>query len=198
VIVFIERSPEAIRTCGGRRRVVPCTDHRGDKQMSNKTLTKLVVGAFLTATPMSVIAAQASAAPAKLTQAQAASQLRGAGITWSSSGRCTNRNNGRCTSFAQINASTVAGVISFKRASGCATNITGGTEVGHQAGTFSHANGYKVDIAPTTCNTNYIKAHFTHIANRKVDNAPQYKSPAGNVYARESNHWDIRYVNANA
>jgi hypothetical protein len=178
---------------------VDVTQHRRkEHDIMNKTLAKLVVGACLTATPLSLLASEASAGPKKLTQAQAAAQLRAAGVTWSSSGGCTNRNNGTCTSFDHINASTVAGVITFKKASRCPINITGGTEVGHTAGAFSHANGYKVDINPTPCVTNFIKAHFRHIANRKGDNALQYKSGAGNVYARESNHWDIRYLNGNA
>jgi spermidine/putrescine-binding protein len=36
-----------------------------------------------------------------LTHAEATSQLLAAGITWSSSGNCSNRNNATCTSFEQ-------------------------------------------------------------------------------------------------
>src|SRR6185312_7893157 len=79
---------------------------------------------------MFTVSSQADAVT-KLTQSQAASQFRAAGVTWSSSGNCTTRSNPTCTSFEQINQSTVSGVITLKHASGCAINITGGTEVGH-------------------------------------------------------------------
>lgn len=130
--------------------------------------------------------------PAKLTQAQAAARLKAAGITWSSSGGCTTRSKSNCTSFDQINDSTISGIITLDSASGCAINITGGTEVGHASGTYSHYNGYKVDITPTACVTNYIKRNFTYQGPRS-DGAPLYKSAAGNLYANEGSHWDITY-----
>src|SRR5689334_18339411 len=112
-------------------------------------------------------ASVASAAPAKYTQAQATAQLRAAGITWSSSGGCSDRNRSNCTSFEQINQTTIAGIKTFKSASGCAVNITGGTETGHASGTYSHWNGYKVDISLSSCVTNYIKTRFTSIGGDK-------------------------------
>ncbi|WP_394940134.1 hypothetical protein [Psychromicrobium sp. YIM B11713] len=138
----------------------------------------------------------ATAAPAaavtKLSQSAAASQLSAAGITHSSSGNCTTRSNSTCTSYDQINQSTVTGLITLKNASKCAINVTGGTEVGHASGTYSHYNGYKADIAKSTCINNYIKNSFTQIANRG-DGYPQWKSSAGNIYCDEGNHWDITY-----
>ncbi|MFC0434386.1 hypothetical protein [Kutzneria buriramensis] len=147
-----------------------------------------VAGALITG------AGAASAAPAvtKLTQAQAASELRAAGITWSSSGNCTTRSDPHCTSFDQINASTVDGVITLRHASGCAINITGGTEVGHASGTYSHYNGYKVDISHNTCIDNYVHNSFSYIGLRG-DGYPQWRSAAGNLYCDEGNHWDITY-----
>jgi hypothetical protein len=147
-----------------------------------------VAGALITG------AGAASAAPAvtKLTQSQAASELRAAGITWSSSGNCTTRTNSHCTSFDQINASTVDGVITLRHASGCAINITGGTEVGHASGTYSHYNGYKVDISHNTCIDNYVHNSFSYIGLRG-DGYPQWKSAAGNLYCDEGSHWDITY-----
>src|SRR3954449_13623588 len=118
----------------------------------------------------------------KLTQSQAASQLRSAGVTWSSSGNCTDRYNSTCTSFEQINQSTVSGVITLKHASGCAINITGGTEVGHASGTYSHYNGYKVDISHNSCIDSYIKNSFGYIGLRG-DGYPQWKAGSGNLYA---------------
>jgi hypothetical protein len=125
----------------------------------------------------------------KLTQSDAASRLSAAGITWSSSGNCSNRNVSTCTSFDQINLTTVQGAITLKRATGCALNITGGTETGHASGTYSHWNGYKVDFSLSTCLTNYITGNFTSIGGSK------WQSSSGNVYYRESNHWDVTYYN---
>ncbi|WP_427895954.1 hypothetical protein ACQHIV_18635 [Kribbella sp. GL6] len=143
--------------------------------------------------PGVVIVEQASAVT-KLTHAQATAIFRAAGITWSSSGNCSNRNVATCTSFDQINDSTVYGVRTLKTASGCAINITGGTETGHASGTYSHWNGYKVDISKYTCVGNYIHNTFTRIADRG-DGYPQWKSGAGNIYADEGSHWDITYYN---
>lgn len=136
-----------------------------------------------------VMGASVAQAATKLTHAQATSQLRAAGITWSSSGNCSDRNNPRCTSFEQIRQTTISGAITFKRASGCALRITGGTETGHASGTYSHWNGYKVDFALSTCVNNYITRTFTSIGGNK------WRSGAGNIYYRESNHWDVLYYN---
>ncbi|KAB8141844.1 hypothetical protein F8S13_17045 [Chloroflexia bacterium SDU3-3] len=128
----------------------------------------------------------------KLTHAQATAKLSAAGITWSSSGGCSNRNNATCTSFEQINSGTIDSIIVFKNASGCAVNITGGTETGHASGTYSHWNGYKVDISISTCVNNWITSAYTYIGVRS-DGAAMYQSAAGNIYAREGSHWDILY-----
>ena len=125
----------------------------------------------------------------KLTHAQAAARFRAAGITWSSSGNCSNRYNSTCTSFEQINLTTVQGAETLKGACGCALNITGGTEVGHASGTYSHWNGYKLDYSPYTGVSNYITSHFTYLG------SSTWRSGSGNIYVRESNHWDVTYYN---
>jgi hypothetical protein len=150
-------------------------------------LVALLVGIL----PGLLVIEQASALT-KLTHAQAASIFSAAGITWSSSGGCSDWNNSTCTSFTNINDSTVYGVRTLKQASGCAVNITGGTETGHASGTYSHRNGYKVDISKYTCVGNYIKNTFTRIANRG-DGYPQWKAASGNIYCDEGSHWDITY-----
>ncbi|MFI6099798.1 hypothetical protein ACIA8G_29935 [Lentzea sp. NPDC051213] len=134
-------------------------------------------------------ASVASAAPAKYTHAQATAQLRAAGITWSSSGGCSDRNRPNCTSFEQVNQATIAGAKTFKSASGCALNISGGTETGHASGEYSHWNGYKLDYSLSTCVSNYITRTFTSIGGNK------WRSGSGNIYFRESNHWDVTYYN---
>ncbi len=126
----------------------------------------------------------------KLTDAQAASQLSAHGITRTSSGGCTSRTNPTCTSYDQINQSTVSGIITYKSASGCAVNITGGTETGHASGTYSHWNGYKLDVSRSTCNDNRIHGAYTYIG-LSADGYPMYRAASGNVYTNEGNHWDI-------
>jgi hypothetical protein len=117
-----------------------------------------------------------------LTQAQAEARLVPNGITASSSGGCTTRSNRRCTSYQGIRSGTVDGVITLKRASGVTSLvITGGTEVGHASGTYSHYNGYKVDVRPSRVLDNYIKTSFTRIGNRG-DGYPQWRAPSGNIY----------------
>lgn len=133
-------------------------------------------------------------AATKLTQAQAASMFRSAGITWSSSGNCTNRYNSTCTSFDQLNLTTAQGAVTLKRASGCALNITGGTETGHASGTYSHWNGYKLDFSKYTCIGNYVHTYFTYIGLR-ADGYRMWKSGSGNVYTDEGSHWDVVYYN---
>ncbi|MDX3073071.1 hypothetical protein ACIP98_22975 [Streptomyces sp. NPDC088354] len=130
----------------------------------------------------------------KLTHAQATAMFRSAGITWSSSGGCSDRNNSTCTSFDQLNQASAQGAVTLKHASGCALNITGGTETGHASGTYSHWNGYKLDYGKNTCITNYIHGSFGYIGLRG-DGAPQYQSGSGNIYADEGNHWDVLYYN---
>jgi hypothetical protein len=148
---------------------------------------------LLVATVASIGTALGLAGPAfAVSQSSAESQLRAAGITWSSSGNCTDRYTSTCTSFEGIRQSTIDGIITFKRASGCAVNITAGTEVGHASGTYSHGNGYKVDISLSTCTQNYISAHYTYVGYISGFGY-QYKAPSGNLYTKEGNHWDILY-----
>jgi hypothetical protein len=125
----------------------------------------------------------------KLTHAQATSRLRSSGITWSSSGGCSNRNNSTCTSFEQVNLATIQGAQTLKSASGCAINVTGGTETGHASGTYSHWNGYKLDMSLSNCLNGYVQGTFTSIGGSK------WRSAAGNIYFKEGNHWDITYYN---
>ena len=130
----------------------------------HKRIVVFLLGLLASVTTLVAVSTPALAVT-KLTQSQAASQLGSAGVTHSSSGGCTDRYNSTCTSYEQINQSTVSGVITLKRASGCAINITGGTETGHASGTYSHWNGYKVDVSHNTCIDGYIHNNFTRIGN---------------------------------
>ncbi|MFD8870407.1 hypothetical protein ACFV1F_39770 [Streptomyces sp. NPDC059590] len=158
------------------------------------TALVLVLG-VLFAPGVGVISSAGEAfAVTKISHSQATSMFRSSGITWSSSGGCSDRDNATCTSFEQLNLPTAQGAQTLKSASGCALNITGGTETGHASGTYSHWNGYKLDYALNSCVTNYITGNFAYIGLRS-DGAKQYKSNSGNIYALEGNHWDVIYYN---
>lgn len=148
---------------------------------------------LLSATLIAVGAAVGLSSPAwAISHSSATSQLRAAGISWTSSGGCSDRNVATCTSFEGIRQATIDGIITFKRASGCAVTITGGTETGHASGTYSHWNGYKVDIALSACIQNYISAYFTYVGYISGFGY-QYRAASGNLYTLEGNHWDILY-----
>ncbi|MDX3356148.1 hypothetical protein PV703_23100 [Streptomyces sp. ME01-24h] len=162
----------------------------------NKVWSALAVAA-MSSVLLSANVAEAGAA--KYTRhSDAAAQFRKAGVSWTSSGGCDNWDKKGCTSFTRINKATVAGVIAFKRLSKCRVVVTAGTEKGHSSGTYSHRNGYKVDMSRRDgCLDRYITSHFKRAGARR-DGTKLYKSPAGNVYAREGSHWDVLYYNSRA
>ncbi|MGO1055388.1 hypothetical protein [Crossiella sp. CA198] len=129
----------------------------------------------------------------KISHATATARLSAAGITWGSSGNCSDRLNPNCTSFDQIFSGTIDQVITLKRASGCAVHLTGGTETGHGGGTYTHWNGYKVDFRRADCIEGYIRRSFTQ--RQPTFGVEQWVSNAGNIYTREANppHWDVLY-----
>ncbi|WP_346041169.1 hypothetical protein [Actinomadura chokoriensis] len=127
----------------------------------------------------------------RLEQRFAETALRGSGIRWRSTGGCSDRTVRTCTSFQGVRWGTIKGVIDFAESSGCKITITGGTERGHAPGTYSHANGYKLDIAPGRCVDAAIKRYPS--AGTRGDGARLYRSPDGTVFAREKDHWDITF-----
>jgi hypothetical protein len=155
---------------------------------SGISVRTLLAGAGLALAGSLAVAPAASA----VSQASAESQFRAAGVGWTSSGGCTTRSNPTCTSFEGIRQATIDGGITLKRASGCALTITGGTEVGHASGTYSHYNGYKLDFSRTTCLTGWIHGTYTYIGLRS-DGAPMYRAASGNIYADEGSHWDVTF-----
>ncbi|CAF2362827.1 unnamed protein product [Rotaria sp. Silwood2] len=152
----------------------------------------------------------------------ALSQIKSVNIGISSSGGCSNRNNGKCTSLDQVNCNAIRCLKTLKTSSGCPITVTGGTETGHAGGTYSHWNGYKIDISVNSCINSYITKQFAYIGQRgdgaaqykasinscinsyitkqfayigqRGDGAAQYKASSGNVYAKEGNHWDITFT----
>ncbi|MFC7241045.1 hypothetical protein ACFQO7_01005 [Catellatospora aurea] len=118
--------------------------------------------------------------------------FRDAGISIWSSGKCSDRDNPNCTSFERIRRSTVDGLLTLRKASKCDLRVTGGTETGHGSGTYTHWNGWKIDISKYDCVGRYIKRYFRYVGYIKGWGY-QYKAPSGNVYTDEGNHWDILY-----
>lgn len=127
-----------------------------------------------------------------LTHDQAMTKCRAAKIGISSSRGCYDRNTRGCTSLTNIRCKSIEGLVAFKTASQCDVTITGGTEVGHSGGQYSHWNGYKIDFRINPCVDGYIKRSFAYIG-RRGDGAEQYRSSSGNVYAREGDHWDVTW-----
>lgn len=129
-----------------------------------------------------------------LTDAEARRQLAAAGITdadITSTGNCSDKTKPNCTSLDGMQQSTINEMIAFKNAcTGCTIKITGGTEVGHEAGSCSHSSGCKFDMAVNTKVDDYITKNYTP-AGTRADGAKLYKSPSGAIYAREGNHWDV-------
>jgi hypothetical protein len=154
-------------------------------------LTSLILsGGTWLALSVTMDGARAAAPSTLLTHAQAAAQLQAAGVTWVSSGNCADRNKPSCTSFSGIRQSTVDGVRTFRAASGCPLVITGGTETGHALGTYSHGNGWKVDIRRTPCVDGYIVRWFKRIG--VVEGwGERWQAKSGNLYVNEGRHWDV-------
>ncbi|WP_205314857.1 hypothetical protein [Nonomuraea lactucae] len=122
----------------------------------------------------------------------AAGYLLGAGLRYKSTGHCTNRHVHTCTSLDLVRTGTIARIIALKQASTCPIMVTGGTEVGHSPGRFSHGKGYKLDISHNACIDRYIH-HNSERTGVRGDGAALYRSPSGTLFADESDHWDILF-----
>lgn len=131
-------------------------------------------------------------ATVRMSHDHAATYLLGAGLRYRSSGRCTDRHVPTCTSLDSVRTGTIARIIALKHASDCPIMVTGGTEVGHAPGRFSHGEGYKLDISHNACIDRYIAQHSEPHGVRG-DGARLYRAPSGTVYADESDHWDIMF-----
>lgn len=120
----------------------------------------------------------------RLTDAQARSIISSRGMKIWSSGGCTNRMRSNCTSFDTITTGVVRELVMLKQVTGCAITVSGGTEVGHATGTYSHYNGYKTDILMEFCLTSWVKANGRYIGAQKWVRATT-------TYYDEWNHWDL-------
>ena len=79
--------------------------------------------------------------------------------------------------------------------------VTSGTTGSHEEGEFSHANGWKADIALSPesikkyiTNSEKNKGTYTYRGTRS-DGAQMYQNSRGACYAMESDHWDISTQN---
>lgn len=136
--------------------------------------------------------ASAAGSDDRLTHAQAVKLLDAADVAWDASGKCIDRTRPNCTSFSGVRRSTIDGVRTLRRASGCPVVVTGGTETGHATGRYSHWNGWKLDIRRTACVDAYVGKWFSRVG-RIEGWGTQYKAKSGNLYTNEVHHWDILF-----
>ncbi len=102
-----------------------------------------------------------------------------------------------CVNLQGVNSATLNEVINLsKNCAKCTAYevfITGGTEPGHsENGSYTHTNGYKVDLRPSNNIDTYIKT-FAKIGTRS-DGSEQWQAPSGAIYAYEKYgdpHWDV-------
>ncbi|KAB8196475.1 hypothetical protein FH608_006970 [Nonomuraea phyllanthi] len=132
-----------------------------------------------------------------MSHATAARWLKISGVKTRSSGHCTSKHLHHCTSLDSVRVGTISRIIELKRESGCPIMVTGGTEEGHAPGTYSHGNGYKLDISHNKCIDRYITKNHEN-AGVRSDGARLFRagsgSPfAGTTFADESSHWDILF-----
>ena len=135
------------------------------------------------------------AGDAPLTSAQARAQLTAAGI--GAKPECAPGASRGCAKLEGVRQSTINEVIELKqRCPSCNVYVTAGAEPGHSNGTYSHANGFKVDLSSkdgTVDNHVRTSGDFQHVGRRSSDGALLYKkkSDPSVIYARESDHWDV-------
>lgn len=136
-------------------------------------------------------AAPASSGGPGLTHGEALSRLSSHDIVVVSSGNCSNRNQGSCTSLDGVQQTSVDRVIWLQQQIGGRVTVTGGTETGHASGQYSHGNGYKIDIRTDSHINDYITNNFTSLGGNR------YRDPHGNIYHRHGpvDHWDITITN---
>ena len=97
--------------------------------------------------------------------------------------------------LAGLQLNTISELATLKQQCGCTVMVTSATGGAHESGTYSHANGYKVDLRSVNEGgdlTSYIMSHYTSLPDRS-DGARMYESPSHNMYALEKNppHWDV-------
>ncbi len=125
----------------------------------------------------------------QLTQAQAMEALKAGGVDISGT-----------INIAGIRQTTIDELSRLHAECNCQVLVTSATGGEHAAGTYSHANGYKVDLRSVTSTgtdsplTTHIKNTYQKLPDRS-DGAKMYRAPGnGALYALESNHWDVQVI----
>lgn len=141
--------------------------------------------------------------------------LSEAGINWYSTkykDNCrTNDRSDGSTCFQDIRKATIEALLTLNRACDALLTVTGGTELGHAPAidwtlaswspelkewhrsrkhpvhddTYTHYNGYKLDLRLEGLLREYIESRF-----EKID-SKHWASAAGNLYYLEGDHWDL-------
>ena len=92
-----------------------------------------------------------------------------------------------------VQQSTIDEAIALKQNCECEVIVTGGTEAGHSTTeTFSHGDGFKIDIDDTAGVNDYIisSGNCSQTGTRSGD--PVYSCTGSTAeYVKESTHWDI-------
>jgi len=102
------------------------------------------------------------------------------------------------TSLNGVRDSTISGVLSlFNSCEKCDLQISGGTESGHEPGTYSHANGYKLDLTPSADINTAIYNRIVTSCRIPPPTNTSCGGIDGNTYRYEPNqsgngyHWDV-------
>lgn len=129
-----------------------------------------------------------------VSESNARLMLNGFGITVNDPNR---------TSLEGIQATTLYGLVQEKNAMKIDSLVlTGGTEAGHAAGTYSHANGYKVDIGKNSNATNWstIKDYFESRRGRPLNLGDSFTVPGDGYnmtvyyHTGTGEHFDLKFV----
>jgi hypothetical protein len=100
---------------------------------------------------------------------------------------------GRVVSVEGMRDTTVSAVVNLKTGCpSCDIRIASGTDGSHAAGTYSHANGYKVDLQQNAGTNAYIQSIATDTGRiRSTDGARLYQGSDGVEYWKENTIWDL-------
>jgi len=120
-------------------------------------------------------------------------QLSAAGISINHANACAAGETSGCTTIEGLKSETISGIIKLRESCPtCQLTITGGSEDGHAAATYSHANGYKIDLSLNSRLTTFIESNYSSTGVRS-DGSPTYTDSSNNIYAKEGDHWDVCY-----
>lgn len=167
---------------------IECTEQTETLGFSRNSGDTSLVNDDGTIPPPSSPPATPSIGPGQYTHAEAMAALAGHNITVVSTGGCSDKTKSNCTSLEGVQKNSIQRLIEFQQAYGKPIVITGGTERGHANGTYSHGNGYKIDLRITDDITDYIESNFTSLGGSK------WRDANGNVFYRHNPpHWDIQF-----